>query len=129
LETLPKLVRPLRNALSKFEVPVLLAVLKALRQIVAVDPSIGPAFVPYYKQFLQPMNAFLDHTKNTGDSFDYGQRHNNDVGEEVRVTLEAMERAGGPTAYRSIKFAIPPCNIDIYIVNFCNIVYVRSIMR
>jgi hypothetical protein len=64
---------------------------------------------PYYKQFLQPMNAFLDQTKNLGDEIDYGQRKNNDVGEEVRVTLEIMERYGAPNAFRMIKFAIPPC--------------------
>jgi hypothetical protein len=30
------------------------------------------------------MNAFLDQTKNTGDQMDYGQRNNDDIGEEVR---------------------------------------------
>jgi hypothetical protein len=108
LASLPNLVRPLRNALSKFQVPLLLAVLKVLRQLIAVDPAIGLAFSPYFKQFLQPMNAFLDQTKNTGDGFDYGQRHDNDIGEQVRITLEIMERAGGADAYKFIKFAIPP---------------------
>lgn len=102
-------MRPLRNALSKFQIPILLAVLKALQQLIAVDTEVGLAFSPYFKQFLQPMNAFLDQTKNTGDQFDYGQRHGNDIGEQVRITLEIMERAGGPSAYRNIKFAIPPC--------------------
>lgn len=55
------------------------------------------------------MNAFLDQTKNIGDEMDYGQRKNNDIGEEVRLTLEIMERFGSPNAYRMIKFAIPPC--------------------
>lgn len=91
--------------------PILLAVLKALQQLIAVDPEVGLAFAPYFKQFLQPMNAFLDQTKNTGDQFDYGQRHDNDIGEQVRVTLEIMERAGGPSAYKNIKFAIPPCKL------------------
>jgi hypothetical protein len=108
LLALPNLVRPLRNALCKFEVPVLLAVLKALRQLVAVDPAVGLEFSKYFRQFLQPMNAFLDVTKNTGDTIDYGQRFSNDIGEEVRITLEAMERTGGPQAYKRIKFAIPP---------------------
>ena len=67
------------------------------------------AMTPYYKQFLQPMNAFLDQTKNTGDQMDYGQRRNDDIGEEVRTTLETMERFGAPDAFRCIKFAIPPC--------------------
>ena len=118
LSSLPNLVRPLRNALSKFQIPILLAVLKALQQLIAVDPEVGLAFSPYFKQFLQPMNAFLDQTKNTGDQFDYGQRHDNDIGEQVRITLEIMERAGGPSAYRNIKFAIPPCMLYLITVSF-----------
>ena len=39
--------------------------------------------MPHAKQFLAPMNAFLDQTNNTGDVIDYGQRKNNDVGAEV----------------------------------------------
>lgn len=71
--------------------------------------GIGRAMTPYYKMFLQPMNAFLDHNKNLGDSIDYAQRKNDDVGEEVRLTLEIMERTGSEDAFRFIKFAIPPC--------------------
>lgn len=108
LPSLPKLVRPLRNALSKFNVPILLNVLTALRQLVQCADGVGVALTPYYKQFLQPMNAFLDQTKNTGDEMDYGQRKNNDIGEEVRLTLEIMEKFGAPNAFRMIKFAIPP---------------------
>jgi hypothetical protein len=73
----------------------------------------------YYKQFLQPMNAFLDQTKNTGDEMDYGQRKNNDIGEEVRITLEIMERYGAPNAYKMIKFAIPPCkSLIVFLYTF-----------
>ncbi|CAE7551497.1 Pacrg, partial [Symbiodinium microadriaticum] len=99
---------PLRNALSKFSVPVLLNVLKALKQLVQCADGVGIAMTPYYKQFLQPMNAFLDQAKNTGDQIDYGQRNNDDIGEEVRTTLETMERFGAPDAFKCIKFAIPP---------------------
>ena len=44
---------------------------------------------------------------NTGDGIDYGQRHNNDIGENVLKTLELMEEHGGAEAYKSIKFSIP----------------------
>jgi hypothetical protein len=88
-------------------------ILQALRQLIAVDPAVGIAFSPYFKQFLQPMNSFIDFNKNTGDQFDYGQRLENDIGEQVRLTLEMMERAGGANAYRNIKFAIPPCKIRL----------------
>mmetsp|Transcript_16382 Transcript_16382/g.24694 ORF Transcript_16382/g.24694 Transcript_16382/m.24694 type:complete len:345 (+) Transcript_16382:196-1230(+) len=108
IPSLPNLVRPLRNALSKFSVPILLNVLTALKQLVQCADGVGVAMTPYYKQFLQPMNAFLDRTKNIGDEMDFGQRKNNDVGEEVRTTLEIMEKMGGPDAFKCIKFAIPP---------------------
>lgn len=83
--------------------------------MIAVDPSIGPAMVQYYKMFLQPMNAFLEENKNLGDAMDFGQRFHNDVGEQVRNTLEVMERAGGPGAFKSIKFAIPVCKYTYHI--------------
>jgi hypothetical protein len=70
----------------------------------------------YYRMFLQPMNAFLEENKNLGDAMDFGQRFHNDVGEQVRNTLEIMERAGGPGAYKSIKFAIPVCK---YTTSIC----------
>lgn len=55
------------------------------------------------------MNTFLDRNKNIGDTIDYGQRNNDDIGEEVRLTLEVMERTGTENAFKYIKFAIPPC--------------------
>lgn len=108
LPTIPKLVKPLRNALSLFNKDVLLRVLKALRQLIQSNPEIGPTLTPYYKQFLAPMKVFLDCNKNTGDEMDYGQRNNEDIGESVRNTLELMERLGSDDALKAIKFAIPP---------------------
>lgn len=83
--------------------------IQALRQLVQCADGIGRAMTPYYKQFLQPMNTFLDRVKNIGDTIDYGQRNNDDIGEEVRLTLEIMERYGTEDAFKFIKFAIPPC--------------------
>ena len=59
------------------------------------------------KQFLAPIATFMDLNTNIGDGIDYSQRHNNDIGENVRKTLELLEEHGGPDAYRSIKFSIP----------------------
>ena len=100
-------VRPLRNALAKFDIPILLNVLKALQQLVLSNKEIGLTLLPYAKQFLAPMAAFMDDNKNIGDSIDYAQRRNNDVGEEIRKTLELMEEFGGPSAFEQIKFSIP----------------------
>lgn len=107
LPCLKNLVRPLRNALGKFDIPIMLSVLKALQQLVLSNKEIGEPLLPYAKQFLAPMAAFLDVNKNIGDSIDYGQRKNDDVGEEIRKTLELMEEFGGPSAFEQIKFAIP----------------------
>lgn len=104
---LHSLVRPLRNALNKFDPYVLLAVLKALQKLVLCHPDVGIALTPFSKQFLAPIAAFMDVNRNIGDSIDYGQRKGDDIGEEVRKTLELMEERGGPDAFESIKFSVP----------------------
>ena len=104
---IPSLIRPMRNALSKFDVPILLATLKCISQLLESAPGVGETLMPYAKQFLAPLAVFLDMNKNLGDGIDYSQRKNNDVGEQVRKTLELLEERGGPGAYKSIKFSIP----------------------
>jgi Parkin co-regulated protein len=86
------LVRPLRNALGKFDVNIILAAAKAIQQLVSCSDGIGVALMPYSKQFLAPMMAFMDQNKNIGDRIDYGQRKNDDVGEEVRVHVRLAVR-------------------------------------
>lgn len=103
------IVRPLRNALGKFDTEILLGVLKAIQQLLKVGKGVGAELLPHSKQFLAPMAAFLECNKNIGDSIDYAQRQRNDVGEEVMMTLEMMEEYGGPRAFESIKFCIPLC--------------------
>ncbi|KAJ1443495.1 parkin co-regulated protein-domain-containing protein [Ochromonadaceae sp. CCMP2298] len=104
---IPHLVRPLRNALGKFDVEILLWSLKSLQQLITCNAEVGLVLMPYGKQFLAPIAMFLDINKNIGDSIDYGQRKYDDIGEEIRKVLELMEEFGGPTALRSIKFSIP----------------------
>lgn len=79
------LARPLRNALAKFDVEILLPVLKALQQLISCNEGVGEVLLPYGKQFLAPISFFLDRNKNIGDSIDYGQRKSDDVGEEVSL--------------------------------------------
>lgn len=101
------LVRPIRNALSKFDPDILLGVLKALQQLVTCNDGIGAVLMPHSKQFLAPIATFMDLHKNMGDSIDYGQRKDDDIGENVMKTLELLEERGGPDAYRAIKFSVP----------------------
>ena len=101
------LVRPIRNALSKFDTDLLLGVLKALQLLVTCNDGIGVALLPYSKQFLAPIASFMDMNKNLGDGIDYAQRKDDDVGENVRRVLELLEEQGGPGAFEAIKFSVP----------------------
>ncbi len=103
----PSLIKPLRNALSKFDTDLLLGVLKALQQLVTCNDGVGETLMPYSKQFLAPMAMFMDLHKNIGDSIDYGQRKDDDVGENVYKTLELLEERGGTGAFKAIKFSVP----------------------
>ena len=104
---LKNLVRPIRNALSKFDVDILLGVLKAIQLLVTCNDGIGVALLPHSKQFLAPIASFMDMNKNLGDGIDYGQRKDDDVGENVRKVLELLEERGGPGAFETIKFSVP----------------------
>lgn len=112
----PLLARPLRNALSKYDTDILLGVLKALQQLVTCNEGVGEVLMKYAKQFLSPISLFMHMNKNIGDAIDYGQRLNNDVGEEIRKVLELMEEFGGPYALKHIKFSIPLCKCSVIII-------------
>lgn len=107
ISLVPRIVTPLRDALVTYNKEVLKNVLHVLRALVACNEGVGRALVPYYKLFLAPMNLFLDETKNLGDEMDYGQRHQDDIGEQVLQTLEILEAAGGDSAFVHIKRFIP----------------------
>jgi len=68
-------------------VKVVLGVLKALQQLVQVGPGVGETLLPYSKVFLQPIASYLEMNRNIGDAMDFGQRRNDDVGEEVTKAI------------------------------------------
>lgn len=107
ISCLPNLVIPLRNALGKYDPHILLGVLKALEQLITSNKGVGEALMPYARQFLAPLSYYMDESRNIGDAIDYGQRNNDDIGEQVRKVLELMETNGGPKALEYIKFAVP----------------------
>ena len=84
LPCIPKLIVPIRNAFFKFDQFLTLGTLKALQQLLQCNPGIGEALLPYAKQFLTPVKPFFGNNKNIGDKIDYGQRHNDDIGGQVR---------------------------------------------
>jgi len=107
IPVVPLLAKPLRNALAKFDIEILLAALKAIEQLITCNEGIGEVLMPFGKQFLAPISFFMAEKKNIGDRIDYGQRKGDDIGEEIRKVLELMEENGGPTALRAIQFSIP----------------------
>ena len=44
---------------------------------------------------------------NCGDSIDYGQRKQENVGDCIEETLEILEKTGGKNAFINIKYMIP----------------------
>ncbi|RYH28502.1 hypothetical protein EON65_11970 [archaeon] len=107
------LARPLRNALAKFDEEILLPVLKSLEQLILSNAEVGAELLKYGRQFLVPIAYFMDKNKHTGDKIDYGQRRNDDVGEQIRRVLELMEEHGGPRALQLIKFSVPLCKSSL----------------
>lgn len=107
ISCLKSIIRPLRNALSKYDPAVSLGALKALQQLALCHPKIGESLLPFCRQFIGPISVFLDNNRNIGDAIDYGQRKLDDIGEEVRKTLELFEETGGANAFKYIKFSVP----------------------
>ncbi|ETW08284.1 hypothetical protein H310_00907 [Aphanomyces invadans] len=103
---LHKVVAPLRVALNTRDQKLVCETLKVMQILLDVE-GIGVALVPYYRQLLPTLNLFKNSRHNIGDSIDFGQRHNQDLGDLVRTTLEKMERVGGPDAYVNIKYMVP----------------------
>ena len=57
------IVTPLRNAFMKFNPEIILGVLTAIQQLIQCGPGIGEALLPYSKQFMSPMNLYLEECK------------------------------------------------------------------
>nr|XP_029710129.1 parkin coregulated gene protein homolog [Aedes albopictus] len=99
------LILPAKRALNTKDPDVIIATLRALQQLVQAGPWIGPALVPYYRQLLPIPNLFRDCNVNIGDQIDF--QGGNRVGDVIDVTLQMLERHGGPDAYLNIKYMVP----------------------
>jgi hypothetical protein len=107
IPSIKQLMRPIRNALVKYDKDITLATIKAIRQLLECNEGIGELFVPNCKIILGPMAVYMEEHKNLGDGIDYGQRRHDDLGEEIKATLELLESRGGPKALSTIKFCVP----------------------
>jgi len=113
LPVVPQLIIPIKEALNTRDSGVMLKVLRVLVDLVTTGDEmeggnlIGQALVPYYRQILPVLNIFLSKKTDLGDGIDYSQQNNEDIGEEITNTLEALERSGGTDAFINIKYLIP----------------------
>ncbi|TYZ57782.1 hypothetical protein PybrP1_003241 [[Pythium] brassicae (nom. inval.)] len=116
LPVIPQLIIPIKNALNTRNAGIIVKTLHILQLMVtceaAAQPGNGPgligqALVPYYRQVLPVLNIFIRKNDNIGDSIDYGQRKQLNLGDLIQQTLEIMETHGGDDAFINIKYLIP----------------------
>ena len=119
LPVIPQLIIPIKSALNTRRKDVIVKVLRVLRALVEVDKPIpgeeeegkdgliGLSLVPYYRQILPVLNIFIRCNDDLGDKIDYGQRHNDNLGDLIQETLELLEENGGEDAFINIKYLIP----------------------
>lgn len=82
-------------------------VLKVLQHLVLSNDLIGEALVPYYRQILPILNAFINKNENLGDGISYSQQKRENLGDLIHETLQVFENYGGEDAYINIKYMVP----------------------
>ncbi|KAK1929852.1 Parkin coregulated protein [Phytophthora citrophthora] len=107
LPCLAQMIPPMKANLMTRNQTVLCLQMKVLQRLVLCCPYSGEALVPYYRQLLSIFNLFITKRVNCGDSIDYAQRRQENVGDLILETLNILEKHGGPDAYVNIKYMIP----------------------
>ncbi|KAL7680419.1 putative parkin co-regulated protein [Plasmopara halstedii] len=107
LPCLPHLISPIKANLVTRNQTVLCLQMKVLQRLVLCCPYTGEALVPYYRQLLSVFNLFITKRVNCGDSIDYAQRRQENIGDLILETLNIFERHGGADAFVNIKYMIP----------------------
>lgn len=107
LPVIPQIIMPIKRALNTYNLDVVCCTLKILQKLILSADMIGEALVPYYRQILPTLNVYKSINLNIGDSIDYAQRKQHNVGDVVQETLQMLERYGGRDAFINIKYMIP----------------------
>lgn len=94
-------------ALNTRDKDIISVTLKVIQKLAMKDNKIGENLVPYYRQLLPILNMFKTSHKNIGDTMDFGQRKDTDVGDLITETLQVLEKSGGPDAFLNIKYMVP----------------------
>src|SRR6056300_1270687 len=111
VSVIPQLIIPIKTALNTRDRSVIAKGLKVLQALVKCDDHednlVGKSLVPYYRQILPVLNIFIRKNDNLGDTIDYGQRQQRNLGELMMETLEAFKSHGVQDAFINIKYFIP----------------------
>ncbi|CAF0866647.1 unnamed protein product [Rotaria sordida] len=116
IETLSKLILPLKRALYTNNPIVISRVLLVLQKLArGNDGAIGIALVPYFNQLLPIINIIKE--RNEGKFYqnqkqcyiidDYEKNISNEIVRLIDKTLIVLEQFGGQDAFINIKFSIP----------------------
>lgn len=115
IPVIPQLIIPLKTALNTRDPPVIVRVLKVIQHLVECGPGIGENLVRYYRQLLPILNIYKNQDVNIGDSIEYSQQKDCNIGTLIHETLEKLERTGGEDAYINIKYMIPTYESVIFV--------------
>ena len=111
VETLSKLIAPLKRSLYTNDLIIIRRVLLVLQRLArGNDGAIGIALVPYFNQLLPMINILKERYRNEKpcDTIaDYGKDEHNDFVRFIDETLLVLEQFGGPDAFINIKYSIP----------------------
>ena len=111
IETLSKVIAPLKRALYTNDPIVIRRVLLVLQKLArGNDGAIGVALVPYFNQLLPIVNILKERNrrkKQCSAVDDYGRDSRNDLNRLIDETLVVLEQFGGPDAFINIKYSIP----------------------
>lgn len=123
LPIISQLIIPIKKALNTKNLEIILATLRVLQHMCIcgknfhflnfpykfilnfLDPCIGVALVPFYRQILPTFNLFREHNLNARDAIDYDRVGR--LGDVIEETLNILERCGGKDAFVNIKYSIP----------------------
>ncbi len=105
LPVVPSIIIPLKHAFATRDAKVIVRALRVLTALATLGPRVGAALVPYYRQVLPVLNAFMGAGKNLGDGIDYGQRFGS-ISDKITDCLQALELNGGPDALVNLKYVI-----------------------
>ena len=105
LPVVPEIIIPMKKAFATRDEKVIVRSLRVLAALAALGGRVGAALVPYYRQLLPVLNAYMGTGKNLGDGIDYGQRFGS-IADKITDCLQALELAGGPDALVNLKYVI-----------------------